>query len=285
MRCEYTLPIHRGVSITCYRFCRPAEEGHDGHGRRRRRRGHRRGRADRRPHGGRPAGSAALVVEKAPRFGGSTARSGGGVWIPGNEVLRAGRRRGHAGAAPRRTWRTSSARTATRSCRPRSCEHGPAMLSFVLRSHAAEAAVGARLLRLLPGGARRAAARALGRAGAARRRACSAPTGRCWSRRTSPQPAGWRSPQADFRWLNLVARHPRGARSPRPGSARGRGGAAARAPSCSRMGQALAAGLWRGVRAGRRAGLARVAAGRPRDRRRRPGDRRPGHCATAADGS
>src|SRR3982751_2240473 len=29
-----------------------------------------------------------VVVEKAAHFGGSTARSGGGVWIPNNEVLR-----------------------------------------------------------------------------------------------------------------------------------------------------------------------------------------------------
>src|SRR6185312_15639873 len=28
-----------------------------------------------------------LVLEKSGQFGGSTARSGGGVWIPGNEVL------------------------------------------------------------------------------------------------------------------------------------------------------------------------------------------------------
>ncbi|MGH3627147.1 MAG: FAD-dependent oxidoreductase, partial [Sciscionella sp.] len=28
-----------------------------------------------------------VVVEKAAHFGGSTARSGGGVWIPGNEAL------------------------------------------------------------------------------------------------------------------------------------------------------------------------------------------------------
>lgn len=34
------------------------------------------------------AGLRCVVVEKAERFGGSTARSGGGVWIPGNEVLR-----------------------------------------------------------------------------------------------------------------------------------------------------------------------------------------------------
>jgi 3-oxosteroid 1-dehydrogenase len=33
-------------------------------------------------------GLSAVVVEKAAHFGGSTARSGGGIWIPNNEVLR-----------------------------------------------------------------------------------------------------------------------------------------------------------------------------------------------------
>src|ERR671925_485757 len=33
-------------------------------------------------------GLSALVVEKGSHFGGSTARSGGGVWVPNNEVLR-----------------------------------------------------------------------------------------------------------------------------------------------------------------------------------------------------
>jgi 3-oxosteroid 1-dehydrogenase len=33
-------------------------------------------------------GLRAVVVEKAEHFGGSTARSGGGVWIPNNDVLR-----------------------------------------------------------------------------------------------------------------------------------------------------------------------------------------------------
>lgn len=33
-------------------------------------------------------GLSTIVVEKAPHFGGSTARSGGGVWIPNNEVLK-----------------------------------------------------------------------------------------------------------------------------------------------------------------------------------------------------
>jgi len=34
------------------------------------------------------AGLSVVVIEKAAKFGGSTARSGGGVWIPGNEALR-----------------------------------------------------------------------------------------------------------------------------------------------------------------------------------------------------
>src|SRR5260370_20803254 len=34
-------------------------------------------------------GLSVVVVEKAGAFGGSTARSGGGIWAPGNAVLRA----------------------------------------------------------------------------------------------------------------------------------------------------------------------------------------------------
>ena len=33
-------------------------------------------------------GLTTVVIEKTEYFGGSTARSGGGVWIPGNAVLR-----------------------------------------------------------------------------------------------------------------------------------------------------------------------------------------------------
>ena len=33
-------------------------------------------------------GLSVVLVEKAPHYGGSTARSGGGVWIPNNSVLR-----------------------------------------------------------------------------------------------------------------------------------------------------------------------------------------------------
>src|SRR3954447_25468255 len=33
-------------------------------------------------------GLSAVVLEKAATYGGSTARSGGGLWLPGNEVLK-----------------------------------------------------------------------------------------------------------------------------------------------------------------------------------------------------
>src|SRR5690625_7300819 len=33
-------------------------------------------------------GLSTIVIEKAAHYGGSTARSGGGVWIPNNEVLK-----------------------------------------------------------------------------------------------------------------------------------------------------------------------------------------------------
>ena len=98
-------------------------------------------------------GLSALVIEKAAAFGGSTARSGGGIWAPGNAVLRgagvadtpeqaraylayvaAGRPGGTAGGAAR--------------ARPGHAGPGPG-------DDAAAVRVGARLRGLLPGGARR----------------------------------------------------------------------------------------------------------------------------------
>jgi 3-oxosteroid 1-dehydrogenase len=43
-------------------------------------------------------GLRAVVLEKTGYFGGSTARSGGGIWAPGNEVLR------KAGVRDAPTW-------------------------------------------------------------------------------------------------------------------------------------------------------------------------------------
>ena len=39
-------------------------------------------------------GLRAVVIEKTGRFGGSTARSGGGLWLPGRRPLTEGRRPG-----------------------------------------------------------------------------------------------------------------------------------------------------------------------------------------------
>ena len=58
-------------------------------------------------------GLSVVVIEKTGRFGGSTARSGGGLWVPGNEVLRRNAR------WSRRTGRSSrSPPPAGRGARP-----------------------------------------------------------------------------------------------------------------------------------------------------------------------
>src|SRR5450755_1122180 len=75
-------------------------------------------------------GLRAVVLEKTDRFGGSTARSGGGIWAPGNEVLRT--------AGVRDTPEQASAYLAhvAGDCvspqRQRALlEHGPAMVALV----------------------------------------------------------------------------------------------------------------------------------------------------------
>jgi 3-oxosteroid 1-dehydrogenase len=76
-------------------------------------------------------GLSAVVIEKTEYFGGSTARSGGGVWIPGNSVL------SRAGITD--TPEEASAYLAhvagdgvPESLRSTFLEHGPAMLELVL---------------------------------------------------------------------------------------------------------------------------------------------------------
>ena len=121
-----------------------------------------------------------VVIEKTDTFGGSTARSGGGVWVPGNEVLRrAGvedtpeQARAYlafvaGGVSPRsgsgRCW--STARPCSPSCAP----------------HPGGLRLGAGLRRLLPGGPRRAGRGAQHRAGTTGRAGPGGRTG-------SPQPS------------------------------------------------------------------------------------------------
>jgi 3-oxosteroid 1-dehydrogenase len=76
-------------------------------------------------------GLSTIVIEKAPHYGGSTARSGGGVWIPNNEVLKRHRVRDTAEAA--RTYLHGIIGNVVEPERIDTfLERGPEMLSFVL---------------------------------------------------------------------------------------------------------------------------------------------------------
>ncbi|MCW2497041.1 3-oxosteroid 1-dehydrogenase [Jatrophihabitans sp.] len=78
-------------------------------------------------------GLSAVIVEKAPHFGGSTARSGGGVWIPNNEVLQRDGVPDTAEAA--RTYLHSIVgEHATPERIDAYLEQGPKALSFLLRT-------------------------------------------------------------------------------------------------------------------------------------------------------
>jgi 3-oxosteroid 1-dehydrogenase len=76
-------------------------------------------------------GLSVMVAEKADRFGGSTARSGGGLWVPGNAVLR----RARVADSPEQARRYLAyvAGGDVDPARQRAVlEHGPAMLDLVM---------------------------------------------------------------------------------------------------------------------------------------------------------
>ena len=77
-------------------------------------------------------GLSTVVVEKAPHYGGSTARSGGGVWIPNNEILKRDGVKDSADAA--RTYLHAIIGDAVPPEKIDTyLERGPEMLSFVLK--------------------------------------------------------------------------------------------------------------------------------------------------------
>ena len=77
-------------------------------------------------------GLSTVVVEKAPHYGGSTARSGGGVWIPNNEVLQRDGVKDTTEAA--RTYlHTIIGDVVPADKIDTYLKRGPEMLSFVLR--------------------------------------------------------------------------------------------------------------------------------------------------------
>ena len=148
-----------------------------------------------------------VVIEKTGRFGGSTARSGGGLWVPGNEVLR---RAGVADTPEQaRAYLAHLVDGCVTAARQQALlEHGPAMLSFV-RAHApvdfARVPDYADYYPEAPGGL--AQGRSIepvpmdGRVLGAELANLNPPY--------LPAPPGVTITQADYRWLSLGPRHPR----------------------------------------------------------------------------
>jgi 3-oxosteroid 1-dehydrogenase len=189
-------------------------------------------------------GLSALVIEKAPVFGGSTARSGGGIWAPNNAVLRA------AGVADTpeqaRAYLAYVAAGVPEESREAFLGHGPAMLDLVLAmtplrftwvpgyaDYYPEA----------PGGL--AAGRSIEPVPLDGRAVLGAELGRL-ARPYLPTPVA--VTQAEYRWLTL-GRHPRGIRA----AAR----IAARAATGRLLGRRML-GLGQALAAGLRAGLTRA---------------------------
>jgi 3-oxosteroid 1-dehydrogenase len=149
-----------------------------------------------------------VLIEKAAHFGGSTARSGGGVWIPNNDVLLA---EGVPDTPEQaRTYLAHiTGDVVDDDMRAAFLDNGPTMLRFVLANtplrmrwvtdysdYYPEAPGG------LPTG-RSLEPRPLNAAVLGDDLANLAPP-------YLKAPTGITVTQADFRWLNLVARHPRG---------------------------------------------------------------------------
>ena len=186
-----------------------------------------------------------VVIEKADRFGGSTARSGGGLWIPGNEVLR------KAGVADtpeqaREYLAQVVAGAGVAAGRQQAfLEHGPAMLSFIRRHTPLE-------FRWVPGYADYYPEAPGGLAGG--RSIEPVPlNGRILGAELAnltspylPAPAGVVVTQRDYRWLSLGPRHPRAMLASARVAGRVLRGRLLRQQLLG-LGQALAAGLRAGL--------------------------------------
>ena len=185
-----------------------------------------------------------VVIEKTGYFGGSTARSGGGIWAPGNAVLRA------AGVSDtpeqaRAYLAHVAGADVPAGLREAFLEHGPAMLDLVLATTPLRLAWVpgyADYYPEAPGGL------ACGRSiepvpfdG----RALGGELARL-GRPYLPSPEGVAVTQAEYRWLSLGPRHPRAVLAGARVAAR-----AARTRLLGRrmltLGQALAAGLRAGL--------------------------------------
>lgn len=190
-------------------------------------------------------GLRAVVVEKAETFGGSTARSGGALWVPGNEVLQ------QAGVPDTveqaLAYLAQVAGPDVPVARQRALiAHGPAMLALVLARTPLRFAWVPGYADYYP----------------------EAPGGLAMGRTIEPVPLDGRvlGPElrnlappyaavpdgvtvtgADYRWLSLGTRHPRALLAGARVAARWAVSRALRRPKLS-MGQALVAGLRAGLR-------------------------------------
>ena len=168
--------------------------------------GQRRRRHDRRAHR-RAARAAGGGAGEGRHFGGSTARSGGGIWAPGNEVLRRAGVADTAGAGPRLPGACRGGRV-TAARQQALLAQGPAMVSFVRANAPLEFAWVpgyADYYPEAPGGVAQGAASSRCRS----TRGCSGPELAHLNPPYLPAPEGVTITQADYRWLSLGPRHPR----------------------------------------------------------------------------
>ena len=184
-----------------------------------------------------------VVIEKAGTFGGSTARSGGGIWVPGNEVLR---RAGVADTEEQaRAYLAHVAGDVPPARQQALLAHGPAMVSFVRRHTPLEFAWVpgyADYYPEAPGGL------ATGRSiepVPLNARVLGSELARL-NPPYLPAPEGVTITQGDYRWLSLGPRHPRAMLATAKIAGRMARGRLLRQHTLS-MGQALAAGLRAGL--------------------------------------
>ena len=189
-------------------------------------------------------GLSVVIIEKAGAFGGSTARSGGGIWVPGNAVLRAAGVADTAGQARAYLAHVAGADVPA-DLQQAFLEQAPAMLDLVLATTPLR-------LAWVPGYADYYP---------------EAPGGLACGRSVEPVPLDSRklggelahlarpylpSPvaitQAEYRWLSLGPRHPRAVTSGARVAVRAARGRLSGHRVLS-LGQALAAGLRAGLAA------------------------------------
>ncbi|MBQ0923733.1 3-oxosteroid 1-dehydrogenase [Saccharopolyspora endophytica] len=189
-------------------------------------------------------GLSVLVVEKDRYFGGSTARSGGAVWAPHNEVLR----RANSGDSPEKAatyLRHLIGDEIAADRREALLSHGPDMVSLVLRRTPLK-------LKWIPGYSDYYPETPGG-----------LPEGRTLEPKPFngkllgdelanlqppylPAPAGITVTAAEYKWMNLIARHPRGMFTSAKVGLRRVVSLATKRPLLA-LGQALAAGLRAGL--------------------------------------